>query len=163
MDENKSMVGEFCKQVLISFAAALIAMSLVGWFVGDMAKEAGRLFALGKAGLSYYSIAQIFIFALAQTAIRFVVFWKFFSKKTMLLWKAMLMFIPSLVTAVILIIVFEWFPIASIYAWLGFIISISTGFLIIFLVMLAKTRIEDKKYNTMLSDYKSKHNKGENV
>lgn len=159
MDENKSVVVEFFKQVLITFATAVIAVSIVGWFVGDTTKEIGGLLSLGRDGLSYSSLLQIFIFSLTPAGIKTLLFSNFFAKRMLLLWRTTLMFILSFIMAVLLSMMFGWFPIGSWQAWLSFLISITICFAIGIFFMVIKTKLEDKKYSKLLSNYKAKQNK----
>lgn len=159
MNGSKSVVVEFFKQVLITFAAAVIAVSIVGWFVGDTTKEVGGLLSLGRDGLSYSSLFQIFIFSLTSAGIKILLFSNFLAKRMLLLWRTSLMFLSSFIAAVLLSVLFRWFPIGSWQAWLGFFISITVCFAIGILFMAIKTKLEDQKYSKLLSDYRAKQNK----
>ncbi len=156
MKEDKSLIVEFVKQVFTTFAAAIIAISIVGWFMGDAEKGSGGLFDLGSRGLSYRSMLQILIFSFTIGVFRILLLSDLIIKKMMLLWKMMLMFFLSFVSATLCSILFHWFPIESRHAWISFIISISVCFVIGVLAMIVKTKLEDRKYHKLLSAYKEK-------
>ena len=156
MKEGKSLIVEFVKQVFNTFAAAIIAISMVGWFMGDAEKGSGGLFDLGSSGLSYCSMLQILIFSISIGVLRILLLSDLILKKMMLLWKTMLMFFLSFVSATVCSVLFHWFPIESRHAWIGFIISITVCFVIGVLAMIIKIKLEDRKYQKLLSAYKEK-------
>ncbi len=158
MNENRSVLVDFFKTALTTFASAIIAISIVGWLVGDVTKEVGGLLSLGREGISYVSIMQVFIFSLVQAGIKVLLLSNIFFKKMMLLWKTVLMFLLSFAAGVLFSVLFRWFPIESLEAWIGFLVSISACFIIGILVVIAKTKLEDRKYKMLLSNYKARQN-----
>jgi len=159
MDEKKSVIVEFFKQILLSFAVTVIAVSVAGWFVGDVTKEMGGLLGLGRDGLSYTSILQMFVFAVVTAVLKIVLFSEFLTGRMMLLWRTALMILLSFAAAVLFAVVFDWFPVNDWQAWLSFIISITASFAAAIMLMVVKTKLEDKKYSALLADYKAKQNK----
>lgn len=159
MKEDKSLIVEFVTQVFLTFAAAIFAISIVGWFVGDMEKGSGGLFSLGGDGLSYKAMLQIFIFSLSTGGLRILLLSDLIFKKMMLLWKMVLMFLLSFLSATICSVLFHWFPIENWQAWVSFIISITVCFVIGVLTMIIKIKLEDRKYDKLLSAYKEKQKK----
>lgn len=156
MKEEKNFVVEFVKQTLMTFASAVITVSIVGWFVGDGTKEVGGLLGLGRDGLSYASLLQLFVFSFIAAGIKLLLLSNYFIKNMMLLWRTVFMFLLTFLLAIILVILFRWIPLDSLEAWFGFILSITGGFFIGLSSMIIKTKLEDKKYNILLSDYKKK-------
>lgn len=159
MEENKNLMVEFVKIVLITFAIAVIAVSIGGWFAGDGTKEVGGLLKLGHDGLAYSSILQIFIFSFIQGIINILLLSNVLFKKMMLLWRLVLMFLLSLITAMLLCVLFNWIPNGDRLAWISFIILFSFGFIIGTSAMIIKTKLEDRKYGKLLFDYKAKQKK----
>ncbi|MCL2322211.1 MAG: hypothetical protein FWC47_08925 [Oscillospiraceae bacterium] len=160
MDENKSLITIFFNQVFLTFGLAIIAISIVGWSVGDVTKGTVSLLSLGCEGLSYKSLLQVFIFSFFEGIITLIFNPNLFIKKMMLLWRIVLVFAASLVLAIVCSILFHWFPTGNFLAWIGFIASTTVGFMIGLIYALIKIRLENKKYNELLTNYK-KNQKGD--
>jgi DNA integrity scanning protein DisA with diadenylate cyclase activity len=99
---------------------------------------------------------QLFIFSLTPSGIKIWLSSEFFAKRLMLLWRMALMFLLSFIASVLFSVLFRWFPLGDIQAWLSFIISLSVCFALGIFFVVLKTRLEDKNYNKLLSDYKAK-------
>lgn len=156
MKEEKSLLVEFVSQVLLTFAAAMIAISIVGWFVGDVEKGSVGLYSLGADGLSYKAMLQIFIVSLTTGGLRILLLSDLFLKKMMLLWKLVLMFVMSFLAATVCAVIFQWFPTENWQAWISYIISITVCIVLGVLAMVIKIKLEDRKYDKLLSAYKEK-------
>ena len=159
MKENKKLWIEFIRHVLIVFFMSNLAIMIVGLFIGNAQKGSGGLYNLGNEGLSIYSRIQILIFSLAIGGCRVLLLSNLIIKKMMLLWRITLMLFCSFVTAIVCAVVFQWFPIESGAAWISFILSMSTCFIIIVATMIIKTKLVDRRYNKQLSAYKEKQKK----
>jgi len=146
----------FFDMILETFALVFIVMTTVGWFLGDAAVGDGGLFTMGRAGLSYESIAQIFISATLLGILRVLLISDLFIKKTLLIWRAALLLLLSFIAIVACIIVFQWFPFDMWHAWVAFIISYLICFLLSTSISLLITKLTDRKYKEQLSDYKAK-------
>ena len=57
-------------------------------------------------------------------------------------------------------IIFRWLPSDAWEAWMGFVSFFAVSFGIGLAAMIVKTKIEDSRYNKLLSDYKSKRETG---
>lgn len=158
MDENKSLISIFINQVLVVFSMSIIAISIVGWFMGDINKGVEGLLSLGSHGLSYASLMQMLIFSIVQGVFTVIISSNLFIKKMMLLWRVALIFVASVISAVAFAILFHWFPTENSEAWKWFIISMTICFIIAFVFTLIKLKLENKKYNKLLSNYKIKLN-----
>jgi len=158
MDENKSLIITFLNQVLTTFGISIIAISIVGWSMGDVTKGIEGLLSMGRDGLSYVSLLQVLIFSITQGIFRIITGSDLFIKKMMLLWRVTLMFLLSIISAIILSILFHWFPTESFEAWMGFIISMTACFAFGLIFMLVILKLENKKYDELLSNYKIKLN-----
>ena len=64
-----------------------------------------------------------------------------------------LFFLTVLVVSVIMIIVFQWFPIGDMTAWLGFIVSYALSVLVSVLVTRLRERAENAKMQQALDAY----------
>jgi len=147
-------MAEFANQAMITFAATVMAISVVGWYFGDLTGTAGGLLGLGRVGLSYPSLLQIFIFALLVAGIKVLVFSELLFKRMMVLWRTAIMLLLSYGSAIICAVWFRWFPVERRGSWLSFILSVTVCFVLTILLLLAKTKVEDARYAGQLSKYK---------
>lgn len=159
MNEKKPTGNGFLHNVITAFAYSMIAISVIGFLLGDDVKELSSLFRLGSEGLSFPSILQIFIFSLILVCLRTLLLSDLIFKKMMLLWRCVLLLLLTLVLAGIFAALFRWFPVELWEAWVSFILSVVVCFVIGAGGMILKTKLEDKKYDKLLSDYKAKQKK----
>ena len=153
-DSSKSAAVDFFEQVLKSFATIIIMVSIVGFIIGDAAKDVSDLFSMGSSGLSYLSLLQFLAFSLVSSVIRMILYSDYFAKRIMLLWRIAIMLFIYLIMAIVSSILFNWFPIYDLFSWVRFLISITVSFSILIAAMFIKLKIEDKKYSKLLLNYK---------
>ena len=69
-----------------------------------------------------------------------------------------LLLLATLLTFSVFAIVFKWFAIDDIGAWLGFVLSTIICFSISLVLTLLKFKMERKKYDRLLTNYKASKN-----
>ncbi|MCL2226009.1 MAG: hypothetical protein FWB97_00035 [Oscillospiraceae bacterium] len=156
MEEKKRIVNLIYQNTITSFALSILAISATGWMLGDSQIEFGGIFRLGSAGLSFQSIAQIFALSLALGVLNTLLTSDLLFRKVMLLWRMVSLLFLGVVSCIIFAIVFRWFPLNMWEAWAAFLGFFVGGFGLGSLGMIAKTKIEDKRYNKALSNHKLK-------
>jgi len=157
MDEQRSIIKEFFRLTSMSFTIAILAMSLIGWIFGDTAQEASAAFQLGADGLPLQTIFGVLLLAALNSAISvFITTAKIFDK-LMLLWKMIITMFSCLMASSIMVAALRWIQRDSLEAWLWFIISFVASFTIVATIMVVKIKLEEKKYNNLLSNYKKEH------
>ncbi|MCL2216797.1 MAG: hypothetical protein FWB91_07220 [Defluviitaleaceae bacterium] len=157
MDEKKSIVSIFFQHITAAFALSVIALSVTGWLLGDSQIEYDGLFRLGSAGLSFESLAQMFAFSVVISILETVLTSDIFFKKAMLLWRMILLLFFGIVSCVVFAVVFRWFPLDIWEAWAAFLTFFVVGFGLGCFVLIAKTKLEDRRYSKLLSDYKRRN------
>jgi len=161
MDEKKSIISIFFAHLASTFMAAIIAVSIAGWVGGGNVFEGAGLLRLGNQGLAFSSIAQLFAWSIVLSAFITLLTSDVILKKTMLLWRVLLLLLLGILTSVAFAVIFRWFPLGSWEAWAGFLIPFAVGFGGGLFLMVAATKAADKQYEKLLSDYKSNQNKEE--
>ena len=157
MEEQKGFAQIFMQITIITFAYAIIVISITGWLFGEEAQERSALFALGNAGLSFQSIMQIFILSVIIGLISAILTSDIIFKKTMLLWRYIFIWFSSLVASGIFAAVFRWLPLDLLEGWILFIVCLTVFFFIGAFGLALKTKLEEKRYNKLLSEYRIKH------
>ncbi|MDR0497128.1 MAG: hypothetical protein LBH42_05915 [Treponema sp.] len=165
MDEEqnkKPLIVELLRFFLIIFAVSTLTMSSMGILVTRFtpdAKHASTLFALGDEGLPYSAIKQLAGFSLILAAVSMFLFSGRFFVKMRYLWRIFLMLVAALITSSVFSVVFTWFPADDLEAWLGFVISTLVCYAICACLTILKLKLEGKKYNRLLADYKTRQKK----
>ena len=157
MEEQKGFAQIFMQTTIVTFAYAIIVISITGWFFGEGAQGRSALFALGNAGLSFQSIMQIFILSVIIGLISTMLMTDLIFKKAMLLWRYIFVWFSCLVASGIFAAVFRWLPLNWWEAWISFIFGLTIFFIIGASGFALKAKLEEKRYNKLLSEYRIKH------
>jgi hypothetical protein len=154
--KNNSKYG-FVAQTLILFAVNILLLMLFAWFVGDGAKAISPLYQMGSEGLAITTMLQFLLSSAVITALKYFFFSDLFFKKLMALWRTILMMFSVLMVSILFIIIFHWFPLNYGYAWAAFLLCFGGSCTLTSLFMIVKTKLEGKRYDELLSDYKDQH------
>lgn len=162
MDHTNQMKFNFITQVLILFAVTVLFLMAIASLFGDGAKTISDMYQFGSKGLAISTLFQFLLCSIVIIAFKVLFFSKKIFRTMLTLWRTVLLLLSTLASMVIFIILFHWFPIDNKYAWTGFLICFGGGFLLSTCFMLIKTRLDDKKFNELLSKYKNQHEVGGN-
>jgi len=160
MEEKKNTVGIFFHHVFVIFGMSIIGLTVNGWLYSrDFFGYFTEGFAMGRDGLPYESIAQFLGLSVVMALLVTLLTEDIVLKKVMLLWRIALLLVLCIISCITFAAVFGWFPTDYWQPWAVFIALFTVLFLIGFSGMYVKTKVEDKKYEELLSDYKRKQNK----
>ena len=160
MDEKKNAFKLFYLNLSSTFTSSVMAIVLAGMLLVDSENVQGGLFRLGE-GLAFEGIIQIFIWSCVISGLTVVLASDIWLGKIMLLWRAAVLMFLAVAVSVGFAIVFRWFPLDAWEAWATFLVFFIIGFGGGLAAAVAKTKIEDRCFNKLLSEYKSK--RGENL
>jgi len=155
MGKKKEIAIMFGVTFLLTFSVAIITMSIVGWLLSDVS-DAWEVSLLAVEGLSYESIAQLFLFALIFSVLSTLLLGDIFLQKILLLWRLVILYVLTAMLCAIFALVFTWFPLDMASAWLSYLGLFTLGFGLGILGLIIKTMRVDIKYKKLLSDYKTK-------
>ena len=155
MSKKKTIAIMFGVTFLLTFAVAIITISIVGWMLSDVSDE-WEVSLLSSEGLSYESIAQFFLFALIFSVLSTLLLGDIFLKKILLLWRLVILYVMTAMLCAIFALVFQWFPFDMASAWLSYLGLFTLGFGLGIFGLIIKTMRMDLKYKKLLSDYKTK-------
>ena len=167
MDEKKKIGKLLFENVAATFGPSILTFSFVGWLIGqsftDFLFDADLIFCtlgisvFGREGLAYYSIAQIFALSVILGTLSTIFVSDTVFKKVMLLWRYVIFIFLSLVVLCVFVIIFQWFPLEMWEAWVTMAILFVVLGTIGTTPMIIKTKLEDKRYEKLLSNYKSQN------
>ena len=158
MEKVKSWAKILLKNISPTFAATILTISVVTWLSGDAVRDFGGPFALGRQGLTYGCIFQLFIISVILSGFSTLLMTDLIFKKAMLLWRAISMLFLTWVTVGSFIVLFGWFPLDMWEAWIGFAVSTTALMIGGAAVLILKTKLQNRQYGRQLSDYKTKQN-----
>jgi hypothetical protein len=162
MDEeqnSKPLIAELLRFFATIFSLSILAISLVGmWFSRYAPNEQNLpgLFLLDKKGLSFDTILQIAIFAAVLAAVTALLFSGRLFGKLRFLWRVFFLLLATLITFSFFALVFKWFPIDDPRTWINFIVCTLICFTLSFCLSLLKLKLEGKKYDRLLANYKAR-------
>lgn len=145
---------------MVIYAVTVLIISIIAKICGDEVYMYSSLYQLGSKGLAYETLMQLLASSIVLTVISSFFLSESYFKNWMLLWRIVGMMFMILVVMVGFIYVFKWLPFdsstASILAWGSFLIAFLGCFGGATLLSVIKMKLEEKKYDGLLQDYKSK-------
>jgi hypothetical protein len=157
MEQKNKKSNYFITQVLILFAVNILMLIVFLCIFGDRAKNLSSIYQLGSQGLAVSTMLQFLLSSVVIISLQHLFFSEKISKKMTALWRTILFLFSILAFMVLFIIIFDWFPLNNLYAWLGFLTCFVGGFVIGTSTMIIKTKLDNRRYNALLSLYKDQH------
>ncbi|MCL2722135.1 MAG: hypothetical protein FWD47_12470 [Treponema sp.] len=162
MENERNKAGfltGFLREFATIFTLFILCFSLVGNFVSIFIPDIqnlSTLFALEGAGLSYSTILQAFVFSIIMAFISRFLFSNIIEIKIPYLKRHIIFLFITLIITTIFSILFNWFPVNDIHAWFLFIPFFLVSCLTAIGLSILLMKLEDKKYNKLLENYKNK-------
>lgn len=152
--EEKKTIFDYIRQLFSIFGIIVILHVVLDLLVGDKACEVSTLFSLGSAGLSNHTLIQLFFLALICTLAQNIFLTDTLIKNMPLPVRNILFFATMLISSIIFIILFGWFPVGQFITWLAFILCFC--FCTVFSVVISRfeERAEDRKMQEALNKLK---------
>ena len=149
----------FLKEFATIFTLMILCTSLTGKLILGYYPEiqySSSLFSLG-VGLPYTTILQSAFFALIMSAVTRFLFSEKVALKIPFIFRSLLYLFVTLLTASVFSLIFKWIPANNIQAWLYFFLFFFVFYFIAIGLSFIILKIEDKKYNKLLANYKNKY------
>lgn len=154
---------QFASKVLTIYAITILIVSTIAGICGDEVSMYSSLYQMGSKGLAYETLLQLFVSSLMITAINTFFFSEKHFKNQMMIWKMVGMMITILVIMIGFIYIFKWLPFdsstAALLSWGCFLVAFLGCFGGSILLSVIKMKLEEKKYDELLQDYKNRHSK----
>ena len=155
------LISEILRYFGTIFSLAILVISLAVWQVTRYfpdVQNVSTLFVSGGIGLSFGTIMQIAGFSIILAFFSVLLFSERLIKKMRFLYRTFLFLLAILLTFSVFAIVFKWFAVDDIGAWIGFVLSTIFCFSISIGLTLLKFKLERNKYNKLLANYKERNN-----
>lgn len=158
--KNQNKYG-FIAQVLILFAVSILFLMMNVTIFGEEANGLSTMFQIGSKGLAISTLLQFLISSTVIIFFKTLLFSEKIIKTMMTLWRTILFLLSILLSFIMFIIIFDWFPLDNLSAWCGFFIYFGGGFIVSTTFMIVKTKLDSKKYDELLLNYKNQ--RGDNI
>ena len=162
MEVKGNYIFRFLNQVLVIFSINIIIQILLAALFGESARSMSSMYQFGSKGLASTTMLQFLLSAVTCSALMNFFFSERLFKKMLALWRIVLILLCIFFLHILYIIIFGWFTFDNYLAWIGFIICFSGGFVLSFLIMVIKTKLDNKQYDELLSHYKDQREEEDN-
>ena len=153
MDDNKN-IFDYIKQLFTSFGIVVLLFIAINIIIGNEAGSVSSLFALGAKGLSTATLLQLLFLVLIITAAQNIFLSDLVIKNMALVVRNILFFATIMAAITIFAVVFGWFPLNNVAAWIGFIVSFAFCSVISSVIMRLEENAENKKMQDALNRLK---------
>ena len=153
MDKKNGLL-DYLSQVFMNFGITVAILNVFCMIFGEEAQTMSTLFQLGRDGLAVATMMQFLLIILLINGLRVVLMTDLLIKKMPLALRIVAMFASVFGITTAGVIVFGWFPVADVLAWVMFVgcfiisCAISTGISII------AEKQENKKFEDALKRFK---------
>ena len=121
--EEKKNVFDYIRQLFTIYGVMVLIFIIFNLIIGDEAKSISTLFTLGSIGLTSATLLQLFFMAVIITVAQNIFLTDILIKNMALIVRNILFFVTILIAIPIFVIIFGWFPINNVVAWIGFVVS----------------------------------------
>lgn len=154
MMEERKTVFDYLAQIFTLFGLTVCIFIMFGLVIGDYAKDVSTLFSLGREGLRFSTLLQLFGMAALITLIRNLFFTDILIKNMTVVKRAICMLTGTVLLIVAFVAVFDWFPVNKVEAWIGFAVSFGVCFAISLGITVLKEKAENRKMEEALKKIK---------
>ena len=153
MEEKKTIFCLF-RQGFATYGIIIVIFLVFSLAIGEKAGSVSSLFSLGKEGLSFPTLLQLLLLSAVITLAQFVFLTDKWIRNMPTILRYLLFFPSVLISIVIMVFLFEWFPVHDFKAWIGFSVCFALSMVISILV----TRLRESTENTKMQKALDKFN-----
>ena len=152
--EDRKTIFEYIAQFFTTYGIMVVIFIVINLVIGDNARSVSTLFALGSDGLSAAMLLELLLLAFIITAAQNVFLSDILIKDMALIVRNVLFFLTIMIAITVFVIIFGWFPINEVGAWIGFIVSFAVCTAVSAVFMRLEERAENKKMQEALNRLK---------
>lgn len=155
MEEQKTIFN-YIQEIFSIFSISTLLLIGIAYTVGEEAKDYSSMFRLGSQGLTSATMLQFLLMSALIAGLRYFFFSEKILKKKSVFFRTAIMLISVIFLTAVFAACFDWFPIFQWQPWLGFTISFGVSFGLATLLVVIKTRMENKRMQEGLATLKRK-------
>lgn len=144
MEERKT-IFDYAGQVFLIFGFSVVILCVLTLLVGEDAKEVSTMFRLGNEGLTIATMGQFLLTSVLIVLWRVLFFTDMWIKKLSVSARAVGMVCCILLTIIVFILIFGWFPVNMWQPWVMFFACFAACFGVSTGVMALKERAENRR------------------
>ena len=152
--EDRKNIFDYIKQLFTSFGIVVLLFIIINLIIGNEAGSVSSLFAIGSTGLSTATLLQLLFLVLIITVAQNIFLSDLVIKNMSLVVRNILFFATIMVAITVFAVIFGWFPLNNIAAWIGFIVSFAVCTVISSVLMRIEENAENKKMQDALNRLK---------
>ncbi len=152
--EKKKTFFDYGAQVFIVFGFTMAVMHVFVRLFGQSAKEFSSLFQLGGQGIATETALQFFGLSILIVFFRILFFTDIFIRRMRIGVRTVCMLAAVLLTIVLFVAVFDWFPVHMWECWLMFALCFGISFAVSLSVTVFKEKMENKQMEKALQKLK---------
>lgn len=156
--EEKKTIFDYLGQVFMVFGITVVILNVLCALFGEGAKEISSMFSLGNQGISVPVLFQFLAASSIIVLLRFLFFTDVLIKKMPVILRTVCMIGLVLLTIIIFIVVFDWFPTNLWQPWCMFFLCFGVCFMISMFITIMKENIENRKMKQALERLKQEEN-----
>ncbi|MBQ6016553.1 MAG: DUF3021 family protein [Clostridiales bacterium] len=154
MEDNKTIFS-YLGELFATYGIIMLMFIILNLMLGDTAKGYSSFFEYGRGNLSTNTMLQLFLFAVIVCVTRNVFLTDRLIKKMSILARNLVFFLTITAVMIVFIILFAWFPVNDISAWIGFVISFAVCSAIGILISKLKEKAENQKMAQALERFQN--------
>lgn len=154
-------IFDFVGQIFVVFGFTTTFLMVFCSLFGEEAKNISTIFALGSEGLRVETLVQYFLLAIIIVSLKWIFFTDAIIRNMPMAVRVILMFTAVIVSIVIFIITFRWFPVDNYIAWGMFVCSFTICAAVSTIVSIIREKIENKTLEEALQRLKKGELDGE--
>lgn len=155
MDSIFNFILTILRKTIMPFTVSIMFLTVSGYFFGDSMFQISTLCI--ENGISYMAIFQLLSLSMIIGLINTLFDSTYFLRKILFLYKNILRIIIVVLMTILYIIIFDWFPLNNIHAWIGFVIAFGVCLTASFSISLYIAHKQDQEYQVLLKQYQKKH------
>lgn len=152
----------YLREFATIFSLTILFFSLTGKIVANIGIETETygittIHTFDGTGLPYGTILQLLGFSLIMAFLSRLIFSEYFAEKISFILRYIIFAVSTLFIATLFAALFNWLPKNNLHAWLLFVPVFFVSFSIAIVLSILVMKLEDKKYNKLLEEYKNKY------
>ena len=151
--EDRKTIFTYIGETFATYGIIVFLFVLITEGIGKDAEGYSTFFTFGNRAMSLHTLLQLLGLAVVISVCRNVLFDDRWIRSMSMLARNVLFFLIITVTIVLFVILFGWFPINDMKAWIGFFISFAVSSTVAVVLSRIRERAENDKMNRALEKY----------
>lgn len=151
--EDRKTIFTYIGETFATYGIIVFLFVLITAGIGKDAEGYSTFFTFGNRAMSLHTLLQLLGLAVVISVCRNVLFDDRWIRSMSMLARNVLFFLIITITIVLFVILFGWFPINDMKAWIGFFISFAVSSTVAVVLSRIRERAENDKMNRALEKY----------